>query len=256
MRIYVVTRKYLIRVAILIVLLTAAIIGVLSISTNALQVAGEGKDLPIYSVNTNEKKLALTFDCAWGADDIEQILSTLKKENIKATFFIVGQWAEKYPTAVKAIANEGHDIANHSYSHLRMGAIDNNRIKQEIALCNSKLNTISGKKIELFRAPYGDYNNNVINITKNLGLYTIQWDVDSLDWKPDISQDEILKRIILKIKPGSIVLFHNDTVHTANMLPSIIKAIRSEGYGFLPVSEMIFRDNFTIDHEGRQQLEK
>jgi len=137
-------------------------------------------DLPIYSVDCPYKKLAITFDCAWGDADIPGILDTLRKENVKATFFIVGQWAEKYPETLRQIALEGHDIANHGYSHLRMGALDSSRIKAEITQCGSVLNRISGQKIELFRPPYGDYSKNVVKIAGSLGYYTIQWDVDSL----------------------------------------------------------------------------
>jgi peptidoglycan-N-acetylglucosamine deacetylase len=207
-------------------------------------------------VDYPEKTVALTFDCAWGADDIPDILSALKKENIKATFFIVGQWAEKFPATVKLIASDGHDIANHSYSHLRMSALDKTRIAYELSQANKKLQKISGSKIELFRAPYGDYNNNVINVARNLNLFTIQWNVDSLDWKPGISPNEILGRINERVIPGSILLFHNDTKHTAKMLPSIIELLKNKGYSFLPVSKMILKENYTIDHEGRQKRKK
>ena len=92
------------------------------------------KDLPIYYVDSAEKTAAITFDCAWGDGDIPQILEVLKKEDVKATFFIVGQWAEKYPTTVKMIAEQGHDVANHGYSHLRMGALDTAKISRIIKL--------------------------------------------------------------------------------------------------------------------------
>lgn len=220
---------------------------------DTLGVFSSARDLPIYSVGTTEKKAAITFDCAWGAADIPDILSTLEKENVKATFFIVGQWAEKNPETVKTIAEKGHDIGNHSYSHLRMGALDNRRIIKEVSLSGEKLAEISGTKVELFRAPYGDYNNNVVGIARNLGFYTIQWDVDSLDWKLGISQTEIMSRITQKVRPGSIILFHNDTPHTAKLLPSIITTLKKEGYAFEPVSKMIMRENYIIDVEGRQK---
>jgi len=119
----------------------------------------------------------------WGADDIPGILNTLEKEDIKATFFMVGQWAEKYPDAVKMISIKGHDIGNHSYSHLRMGSIDRGKIRKEISLCTSRLEEISGSKVELFRAPFGDYNNSVVGTARELGIYTIQWDVEGMNIK-------------------------------------------------------------------------
>ncbi len=166
---------------------------------------------------------------------------------------MVGQWAEKFPDTVKMISNEGHDIGNHSYSHLRMGAINRDRVRQEISLCSDKLKEITGNKIDLFRAPYGDYNNDILGIAKSLGYYTIQWDVDSLDWKPGISEDEIMSRIVTKVRHGSIILFHNDTPYTAKILPEIISALKNNGYGFLPVSGMIFRENYFMDFDGKQK---
>jgi len=223
---------------------------------NSMGVFSNQRDLPIYSVETSSKNVSITFDCAWGADDIPQILSALEKENIKATFFIIGQWAEKNPEVVKMIANSGHDIANHSYSHLRMGSIDDSKIKDEISKCHSKLKDITGNRIDLFRAPYGDYNNNVVAIARSLGYYTIQWDVDSLDWKPGINQEDIMNRIVSKVKNGSIILFHNDTPHTAAMLPGIISALKNNGYGFEPVSKLILREDCYIDHDGTQKRNK
>lgn len=222
------------------------------VGKSAIGVFGSEKQLPIYSVETAGSKVAITFDCAWGADDIPDILKALKQENVKATFFIVGQWAEKYGNEVKMISEAGHDIGNHSYSHFRMGVLDPEKSKSEISQCSDVLEGITGKKVELFRAPYGDYNNNLINAAKSLGCFTIQWNVDSLDWKPDIGKDEIMSRIKSKLVSGSILLFHNDTNHTAAILGDIIKTIKSSGYEIVPVSSLIIREDYTIDYEGRQ----
>ncbi|HHW48399.1 MAG TPA: polysaccharide deacetylase family protein [Clostridiaceae bacterium] len=253
MRIYVIKLKTLIKLMLLFILIVVFLAVAGNYYYNSVSVSASNRELPIYSVECENKVAAITFDCAWGSDDIPEILETLRKEDVKATFFIVGQWAEKFPDVVKMIVNDGHDIANHSYSHLRMGAIDRDRIKKEISVCGEILKKLSNQKVDLFRAPYGDYSNNVINIARSLGYFTIQWDVDSLDWKPGISQDEILNRITKRIKPGSIILFHNDTPHTSKLLPTIIKNLKNEGYSFLPVSKLILRDNYYIDFEGRQR---
>jgi peptidoglycan-N-acetylglucosamine deacetylase len=222
-------------------------------SMHVIDVLSENKELPIYSVETQNKNVSLTFDCAWGAEDIPNILNTLESEKIKASFFIVGQWAEKYPDSVRMIAKRGHDIPNHSYSLLRMGTLNNKKISDEIFICSKKLEEISGKKVELFRAPYGDYTNNVVSIARESGLYSIQWDVDSLDWKSGISPKEILSCIQGKVGKGSILLFHNDTTHTASLLPEIIKCLKSRDYEFLPVSELILRENYYINFDGKQK---
>ena len=246
------------RLIIFLLFAAAAVLIISAVGIRGMSVAGvfsNSRELPIYSVEVPGKTASVTFDCAWGADDIPEILSTLKEAGIKATFFIVGQWAEKYPETVRSIAQEGHDIANHSYSHLRMGSVDNSRIVSEIKKCGDLLEELSGEKCELFRAPYGDYNNHVILEARKLGYFTIQWSVDSLDWKPGISKAEIVRRVKSKITPGSIILFHNDTPHTAKLLPDIISTLKDDGYNFLPVSEMILRENYKIDHEGKQVKE-
>jgi len=253
MRIYVIKMKTLIKLMLVFILVIAFLIVAGNYYISSVGVSAPNRELPIYSVERENKVVAITFDCAWGSDDIPDILDTLRKEDVKASFFIVGQWADKFPETVKMIANDGHDIANHSYSHLRMGAIDRDRIRSEILLCGEKLEELTNQKVDLFRAPYGDYSNNVISIARSLGYFTIQWDVDSLDWKPGISQDEILDRITKRIKPGSIILFHNDTPHTSKLLPTIITTLKNEGYSFLPVSKLIYRDNYYIDAEGKQR---
>ncbi len=237
-------------------ILTVTLFAAIGYTANTVGVFNSAKHLPIYSVETEQKAVSITFDCAWGAGDIPQILDTLKKDNVKATFFMVGQWAEKFPDAVKLIANDGHDIANHGYSHLRMSTISKEKCKSEIELCNQKLEGISGIKINLFRPPYGDYNNTVIDTCNEMGCYPIQWNVDSLDWRKEMSRQAILDRILKRTKPGAILLFHNDTQYTAQLLPEIIKGLKSQGLEFLPVSQLIMKENYYIDDQGRQQKKK
>ena len=205
------------------------------------------REIPVYSVETDENLAAITFDC-WGADDIPQILDTLKEADVKATFFLVGQWAEKNPEMVRSMAGEGHDVANHSYSHFRMGSLDREMQNSEIKKCGDVIEKLTGIKCGLFRAPYGDYSNSLIQEARKLGYITVQWDVDSLDWKPGISREEIRQRIRSRIRKGSIILFHNDTPHTAKLLPEIIEELLSGGYKLVPVSQLILIEDYIIDH--------
>lgn len=212
------------------------------------------RSIPIYSVEYPEKKVAITFDCAWGADDIPDIINILDKNRVKATFFLQGQWAEKFPDKVKMLYDSGHDIANHSHSHFKMSTLSEEKIKEEILKCSEIFNDITGSYTNLFRPPYGDYNDKVVDTAKELGYFTIQWDVDSLDWKPDITKEEIRNRIMKNVTNGSIILFHNDTKHTVSMLDEILVELKQKGYGFLPVSEMIYKENYEIDNAGRQKI--
>jgi len=214
-------------------------------------VASMSKKIPIYCIETKNNDISLTFDCAWGAEDMPQILDILKANNVKATFFVLGEWAEKFPEVIKRMADEGHDVANHSDTHPHIASIGYEDIKKEITSANSKIEKLTGKKNDLFRAPYGEYNDNVITASEELGFYTIQWDVDSLDWK-NLGKENILNRVLSKTKNGSIILMHNGTEDTANVLDEMIKKLKEKGFNFKPTSELIYRENYTLDHAGKQ----
>ena len=124
-------------------------------------------------------------------------------------------------------------------------------MKAELNACNDKIEAVTGVRPTLHRAPYGDYSDASLAATESLGMYTIQWDVDSLDWK-DLSAEEITSRVVSRVQSGSIVLFHNAALHTPEALPAIIETLKAQGYTFCKVSEMIYTDDYTINHEGRQ----
>ncbi len=208
--------------------------------------------IPIYSVGTTEKKVCLTFDAAWGNEDTQQLIDILAQYNIRATFFIVGEWVDKYPESVKALSDAGHSIQNHSDTHPHLPQLSREKVIEELENCNDKIEAITGVRPDLVRVPYGDYNNAVIEAAQSVGMYTIQWDVDSLDWK-DLSADDIHSRVVKRVQSGSIVLFHNAALHTPEALPKIIESLTQQGYEFVTVGELIYRDNYTVDHEGRQQ---
>ena len=211
------------------------------------------KLLPIYSVFTEQKQVALTFDCAWGADDIDEILDTLDTYNVKATFFMVGDWMRKYPEATKKIAEKGHDVASHSDKHPHVTEMCKEDIKKDIRFAHNTIKEITGIDANLYRAPYGEYNDAVVEAAKESGYYMIQWDVDSLDWK-NYGKQEMIDRVLKhkNLSPGSIILLHNATKYTKDALPAIIEGIKGKGYEIVPVSELIIKQEYTIDHTGRQ----
>ena len=138
------------------------------------------RKIPIYCVDTDEKKIALSFDAAWGNDDTKQILEILEKENVKVTFFMTGGWVESFPDDVKAIAAAGHDLGNHSENHKQMSQLSKEECVDEIMKTHNKVKELTGREMTLFRPPYGDYNNTLIDTLKECGYYCIQWDVDTL----------------------------------------------------------------------------
>ncbi|MBE5731029.1 MAG: deacetylase [Clostridiales bacterium] len=210
------------------------------------------KKLPIYCVQTEEKAVALSFDAAWGADKTLGILDTLTKYDIKANFFAVGFWVEKHGDVLKTLHDSGRmEIGTHSNTHPYMSKIDRENVRAELQASMQLIQSVTGVAPQLFRAPYGDYDDTLLTEAEKLGLYTIQWDVDSLDWK-DLSAHDIANRVLQKVKNGSIILMHNDGKHTLEALPLIIEGLKNKGYTFKTIGDMIYKDNYTISHDGTQ----
>lgn len=210
------------------------------------------KELPIYSVQTEEKKIAISFDAAWGAEYTSKIMDILEEKNIKTTFFLVGFWVEKYPDKVKEIAQRGHEIANHSTTHPQMSKLGKEQIISEIMSTQKKIEELTGDRaVRLIRPPFGDYNDLLINTCREIGFYPIQWDVDSLDWK-ELGVSPMYDRVTKKVQNGSIILFHNNAKYTTEALPSILDYLLAEGYTIVPVSELIHYGEYRIDHTGKQ----
>lgn len=227
-----------------------------SYRTNAVSTSSKvgERHLPIYCVDVgNEKKIALSFDAAWGNEDTQDILEILKKHDVHVTFFMTGGWVEKYPDDVKAILEAGHDLGNHSENHKNMSQLSKSDQKEELMKVHDKVKELTGYEMNLFRPPYGDYDNSVITNATECGYYTIQWDVDSLDWK-DYGVDSIINTVCnhKKLGPGSIILCHNGAKYTAAALDTMITTLKEAGYELVPISELIYRDNYSMNHEGRQ----
>lgn len=212
-----------------------------------------GRQLPIYCVETDEKKIALSFDAAWGNEDTQQILDILAKHNVHVTFFMTGGWVESYPDDVKAILAAGHDLGNHSENHKNMSQLSNEEKKEELMSVHEKVKELTGYEMFLFRPPYGDYDNDVIQTATECGYYSIQWDVDSLDWK-DYGTDSIINTVCnhKHLGSGSIILCHNGAKFTAEALDSMITNLKGQGYQIVPVSELIYREGYHMNAEGRQ----
>lgn len=210
------------------------------------------RELPIYYVKTDKKVVSISFDCAWGTDYTDSLLETMERENVKSTFFVVEFWAKKNPEYLKKIIKMGHEIGTHSSTHPYMSKLSKENIIKELTSSSKVIEEITNKKVNLFRPPYGDYDDELIKTARELGLYTIQWDVDSLDWK-DLSKDEIKNRVIKKVKNGSIILFHNQGLHTHEALPLIISELKSMGYEIIPISQMIYKENYKMLPDGGQE---
>ena len=243
----------------LVALMSCALIGAIALGVAAstagkvVTTMNEPREIPIYYVDTAEKVCSISFDAAWGNEQTEDLLDTLDEYGVHTTFFLVKQWVDKFPDSVKDIASRGHDIGNHSSTHPHMAQLNTSQQLEEILSCNEAIEKLTGSCPTLFRAPYGEYNNDLVKNLRAEDMYCVQWNIDSLDWK-DPSADEIVARVEEKLCPGSIILLHNGAKNTPAALPRLIEAIRAQGYEIVPISELIPEGDYHTDHEGKMIL--
>ena len=211
------------------------------------------KELPIFCVDHKEKIVALSFDAAWGNEDTGKILSILKKIKVHVTFFMTGGWIEKYPDDVKAIQKAGHELGNHSENHKQMSTLSSEQCKEEIMKVHERVKKLTGTSMKVFRPPYGDYNDTLIQTVNACGYKPIQWDIDSVDWK-NYGPDSILNTVLnhKHLGNGSIILCHNGAKYTAQVLEQLIDGLQKKGYRLVRMSDIIYQKNYEINTEGRQ----
>lgn len=228
--------------------------GIFQTAHKTMNVLVQKEDLkPIYFVDTKEKEIAISFDATWGAEFTPKLLETLEKHEIKTTFFLTNIWLKDYPDVAKKITAKGHEIGMHSVSHPHLNNLPENEILEELQGNAKMIKEITGYDAKVFRPPFGEYNDKVINVINNAGYYPIQWSIDSLDWKNEMTENDIIERVTKNLHPGAIVLFHNNGAYTAAALENIIEYAFKEGYKIIPVSDLIYKDNYSIDIQGAQK---
>lgn len=202
--------------------------------------------VPIYKVETPEKRIAISLDATWGTELTDEILAILERNGVETTFFLAGYWIEKHPDYVVKIHEAGHEIGTHSYAHPHMNSLSKEQILADLQKNHDMLKELTGVDPTLFRPPFGEYSNKVIEAASSLGYHTIQWSIDSLDWK-DVSSDFMVRRVLSNLQPGEIVLFHNAGTHTPKAIETLLPELKSRGYEVVPIGELIYQENFTID---------
>lgn len=207
-------------------------------------------ELPIYCTD-DEKRIAISFDAAWGADKTTLIVDLCKSYGIEATFFLTGFWIDDYPNEVKYIKDNGFEIGNHSRNHYDMARLNENEIVSELEYVNKRVEELTGDTPKLFRPPFGSYSKKLIKNVQKMSMSCIQWSVDSLDWK-GLSKEEIVERVLKNLKGGDIILCHNNSDHIVEALPEIIEGAISKGLQFVKMSDLIYTENYIIDNTGKQ----
>ncbi len=211
------------------------------------------RKIPIYSVDTEEKKIALSFDAAWGAEDFYNIMDILDKHNVKVTFFMTGGWVADNPDCVKTLVEKGHELGNHSQNHYDMTTLSKSDMEKELMDVHKAVKELTGYEMKVFRPPYGAYDNNVIETASDCGYSAIQWSVDSLDWK-DYGVKSIIDTVCnhKNLKGGAIILCHNGAKYTVSALDEMLTNLENQGYTIVPVSDLIMTDSYHIDANGMQ----
>lgn len=247
-------RRFWRHLGLLLMLITVGIVllSPLRASWHSLMVAGARRIHPIYGVDTPEAKVAFSFDACWGAEKTPVILEVLRRHQVRTTFFLVNIWLEKYPDQAKQIAAEGHEIGLHSATHPNFRRLSEDQIVWELRENARLIREVTGYEPKLFRPPYGEYDDRVISIAHREGYIPVKWSVDSLDWK-DLSAEAIFRRVQERIKPGAIVLFHNNGKHTAEAVERLLPHLLGQGYQVIPVFELIYHDAYYIDEHGIQR---
>lgn len=233
-------------------LLTAAAVAALLVNPLSPTTAASPKSLPIYKVQTDQPKVAISFDASWGAEYTESILDTLDEYGVTATFFLVTIWVEDYPELVAEIAARGHEIGLHSTTHPHFTELSDEQIAEELEENYLAVVSCSTAFPVLFRPPFGDYDSRVVDLVHEAGLECIQWSVDSLDWK-NLSAEEIFNRVTCNISAGDIVLFHNNGLHTAEALPMILDCFKQQSLQAVSVSELLLDGGYYVDSQGVQR---
>ncbi|QDR80547.1 polysaccharide deacetylase family protein [Sporomusa termitida] len=192
---------------------------------------------PVFQGNSSQPRVAFACNVFWGEEYLPAMLKTFDENNIHITFFIGGSWANRYPQVLKDIANKGHELGNHTYSHPHPNNLSKEKNKEQIIKAEELVSSITGLKTNLYAPPYGEYNNTVLQAAQELNYTTIMWSIDTVDWKrppPDILQERVLK----KLHNGAIILMH-PTAPTAQALPGLISEIKKRGYTITTVTDIL-----------------
>ena len=244
-------RGLLIAVLLIAILLSGSIAAIVLGTRSENASARTKKLLPVYSVKTEENKVALTFDAAWGSDKTEKILDLLDMYDVHATFFLVGFWIEANPELTQEIASRGHCIGNHSEDHPHLPTLGKEEMGKQIDSVNDRLEALTGQRAVFFRPPFGDYDDTLISTLQARKMVGVQWNVDSLDWK-GISGGQIAERILSRVDKGSIILCHNNSDHILEALPMVLLGLKNKGLQAVRIDELVLTEGYSIEHDGTQ----
>lgn len=230
--------SYLISIGTVIMLFAVSMFVNNGMNTTVETGAQNVSNLPIYKVETQIKKVAISINCSENAENIDSIVNSLSKMNTKATFYVTGELASKCPEQLKKIVDSGNEIGNLSYHYTNLKNKKLEEIRKEIVEGAEQIQKITNVKVQTFRAPYGECNSIITEEARKQNLSTVLWNIDSLDYN-GLNSEEMCKRINDGLSPGSIILLHNTGKYTASSIEHIIENIQKQKYEICTVSELI-----------------
>ncbi|MGB4044345.1 MAG: polysaccharide deacetylase family protein [Thermacetogeniaceae bacterium] len=211
------------------------VVCVYAAASSAEQVFSRRK--PIYQGNPEKKQVAITVNVDWGEEHIPQMLDLFQKNRVKATFFISGRWASEHQQLVRKIAESGHEIGNHGFSHPHVNDLSVEENMKEIQETSKVIEQAAQRKTRYFAPPYGEYNDSVLEAAAKTKHQIILWTVDTVDWQKPPA-DEINSRVLSRVHNGAIILMH-PTEPTLEALPEMLTGLPQQGYQIVPLEKLI-----------------
>ncbi|MBQ3842254.1 MAG: polysaccharide deacetylase family protein [Ruminiclostridium sp.] len=252
MVVYTMTKKQIMRVTLTVLVCLAAALIIIFAVFGSVTASAEAGKMPVCRAERGDNKVALTFTCAWDASDTDKLLDTLSAANVRATFFVTGEFCDAHPDAVRSMSKAGHSVQNCSDKNIHIKGMNINDLIADTKSAAQKIKALTGKDPTLYRAPFGDYDDKTLTTIEGMGYIPVQWDVDSKDLD-DPDADSVRKRVTDSAASGSIILFHNDCGVTAEALPQTITELKQKGFEFAKAEEVVFTNNYIIDENGVQQ---
>ncbi|MBS4022407.1 MAG: polysaccharide deacetylase family protein [Dethiobacter sp.] len=192
----------------------------------------------LYRVRTSQNVVALTFDAVWEPAETGRILDVLDRYQVRATFFLTGNWVRYNPDLAREILIRGHEIGQHSQNHQVLTGLKDEELAREFRLMEETLREELNCQAFLFRPPYGEVNQQVYNYANDRGYTTVLWSIDPHDWlNPGV--DQIVSRVIKNLHKGAIIMFHTSSTQAVDALPLIIQGLRMKDYSILTVSQLL-----------------
>jgi len=252
MRILVVKKGTIIKVAAAVILIIGAIILTKVTLIDSKPVSNLSESMPVCRVATDEKKVALTFDTAFGENDYtSQVLDVLSNEGVRATFCVMGLWAKENPEALDAVLRGGHEIASHSMNHMRYPDMTSAEIIKDASEASDLIFDMTGYDTNVIRLPYGAFDTNTILSLESEGYLPIKWSLDSKDWK-GYASDKIADGVMGQVEKGDIIMFQNNMENTPEAVRSIVLSLREKGYKIVPLSDLLLNGDYIINGDGTQ----